>query len=77
MLFCASKKISAYPCKSQKMKTIFTFSLLPVIVLAYFFSTRLYINAEYVPAYALVAICFFSTVLCIRNVGQLLQSQRG
>jgi len=53
------------------MKTISTLLLLPVIILAYFFSARLYVNGDYVAAYALVATCFFSIVFWIRNVGML------
>ena len=58
------------------MKTIFTLSLLPVIVLAYFFSTRLYVSGSYLAAYSLVTAWFLSLVLWIRNVGLLLQKQR-
>ena len=50
--------------------------LLPVIILAYFFSARLYVSGDYVAAYALVATCFFSIVLWIRNVGMMLQRQK-
>jgi hypothetical protein len=57
------------------MKTIFTLSMLPVIVLAYFFSARFYIDSNYIPAYALMAACFFSVVFWIRNVSLLLQKQ--
>lgn len=57
------------------MKTILTLSLLPLIVLAYFFSTRLYVDGSYFAAYSLVTACFVSVVFCIRNVGQLLQRQ--
>jgi hypothetical protein len=60
----------------KKMKTISTLLLLPVIILAYFFSARLYVNGDYVAAYALVATCFFSIVFWIRNVGMLLQRQK-
>jgi len=65
-----------FTCKSKKMKTISTLLLLPIIILAYFFSARLYVNADYVPAYTLVAACFLSTVLCIHNVGTMLQRQK-
>ena len=41
------------------MKTIITLSLLPIIVLAYFFSEQLYIAAKYFPAYVLIAISLF------------------
>jgi hypothetical protein len=58
------------------MKTIFTLSLLPIIVLAYFLSARLYIAGEFIPAYALLTFCFFAIVFCIYNVGSLLQRQR-
>ena len=58
------------------MKTLFTLLMLPVIVLAYFFSARLYVNADYFAAYSLVAACFFSVVFWIRQVGQMLQGQK-
>jgi hypothetical protein len=57
------------------MKTILTLSLLPVIVLAYFFSTRLYVNGSYLASYTLVAACFVSVVFWIRNVGLLLEER--
>jgi hypothetical protein len=51
------------------MKTIIILSLLPIIALAYFFSAQLYIAAEYIPAYALIAIFFVSVVLFIYQTG--------
>jgi hypothetical protein len=58
------------------MKTLFTLLLLPVIILAYFFSARLYVNGDYVAAYSLVLTWFISIVFWIRQVGQLLQPQK-
>jgi hypothetical protein len=58
------------------MKTIFTLSLLPVIVLAYFFGEQLYVAGNYVAAYALVATSFVATVICIYQVGSILERQR-
>lgn len=58
------------------MKTIFTLLLLPVIILAYFFSARLYVNGDYVAAYSLVVTWFLSVVLWIRQVGMILQRQK-
>ncbi|HUB60429.1 MAG TPA: hypothetical protein VL978_07000 [Puia sp.] len=58
------------------MKTIFTLSLLPIIVAAYFFSTQLYIAANYVPAYSLIVIFLAAVVFCIYQVGATLQRQR-
>jgi hypothetical protein len=57
------------------MKTIILLSLLPIIVLAYFFSKQLYIAAEYIPAYVLMAISFVSTVYFIYQAGSMLQKQ--
>jgi hypothetical protein len=58
------------------MKTIFTLLLLPVIILTYFFSARLYVNGDYVAAYSLVVTWFLSVVLWIRQVGLMLQRQK-
>ena len=58
------------------MKTISTLLLLPIIVLAYFFSARLYVNGDYIAAYALVATWFFSVVIGIRQVSLMLQGQK-
>jgi hypothetical protein len=55
------------------MKTIFTLSLLPIIVLAYFFSAQLYVAGNYVPAYALIAIAFSSCVFVIYQAGSRLE----
>jgi len=63
-------------CKSKKMKTIFTLLLLPVIILAYFFSARLYVNGDYLAAYSLVATWFLSVVFWIRQVSLLIQRQK-
>jgi hypothetical protein len=58
------------------MKTIFTLSLLPIIVLAYFFSVKLYIVGEYFPAYALIAISFASIVYFIYQAGSRLENSQ-
>jgi hypothetical protein len=58
------------------MKTIFTLLLLPVIILAYFFSARLYVNGDYLAAYSLVATWFLSVVFWIRQVSLLIQRQK-
>jgi hypothetical protein len=58
------------------MKTIFTLSLLPIIVLAYFFSAQLYIAGEYIPAYALIAISFASIVYFIYQAGSRLENSQ-
>lgn len=55
------------------MKTFITLSLLPVIVLTYFFSKQLYIAANYVPAYTLIAVIFISVVFFIYQVANKLQ----
>lgn len=55
------------------MKTIFNLSLLPIIILAYFFSAKLYMAANYVPAYALIAVFFGSVVYFIYRAGILLE----
>jgi hypothetical protein len=70
-----SKK-SKLTCKSKKMKPIFTLLLLPVIILAYFFSARLYVNGDYLAAYSLVATWFLSVVFWIRQVSLLMQRQK-
>ena len=57
------------------MKTIFNLSLLPFIVLAYFFSAQFYIAANYVPAYALIAGFFASVVYLIYQAGMKLEKQ--
>jgi hypothetical protein len=59
------------------MKTIFTLSLLPIIVLAYFLSVQLYVAGNYVAAYALIAMSFVAVVFCIYQVGSILERQRG
>jgi hypothetical protein len=58
------------------MKTLFTLLLLPIIILAYFFSARLYVNGDYVAAYSLVATWFISVVFGIRQVSLMLQGQK-
>ena len=58
------------------MKTIFTLLLLPVIILAYFFSARLYVIGDYVAAYSLVVTWFLTVVFWIRQVGMMLQRQK-
>jgi hypothetical protein len=55
------------------MKTIFNLSLLPIIVLAYFFSAQLYVAANYLPAYALIAVSFCSVVYFIYQAGSRLE----
>jgi len=57
------------------MKTLFTLSLLPLIVVAYFFSAQFYIAANYVAAYALIAIGFSSLVYCIYQASVRLQHE--
>lgn len=57
------------------MKTIFTLSLLPIIVIAYFLSAKLYVAADYVPAYAMVTLFFASVVFCIYRASAMLQKQ--
>jgi len=59
------------------MKTIFTLLLLPIIILAYFFSEQLYVAGNYFAAYALIVILFVSAVFCIYRIGSMLQRQRG
>ncbi len=55
------------------MKTIINLSLLPIIVLAYFFSAQLYVAANYVPAYALITVFFVSVVFFIYQAGSRLE----
>jgi hypothetical protein len=57
------------------MKTIITFSLLPVIVAAFFFSKQLYLAANYFPAYVLMAVFFSCVVYFIYQAGSVLQKQ--
>ena len=56
------------------MKTFLTLLLLPLIVLAYFLSEQFYVAANYVAAYALIAIGFASVVYFIYQAGGKLQS---
>jgi hypothetical protein len=58
------------------MKTLITLSLLPIIALAYFFSAQFYVAANYVPAYALIAIFFVSVVFFIYGAGVRLDKSR-
>ena len=58
------------------MKTLFNFSLLPLIVIAYFFSAHFYVAANYVAAYALIVFGFSSLVFFIYQTGMRLQNQR-
>jgi hypothetical protein len=58
------------------MKTLFTLLLLPIIILAYFFSARLYVSGDYVAAYSLVVTWFLSVVFGIRQVSLMLQGQK-
>ncbi len=55
------------------MKTIINLSLLPIIVLAYFFSAQFYVAANYVPAYALIAVFFASVVFFVYQAGSRLE----
>ncbi|HEV3413582.1 MAG TPA: hypothetical protein VG101_13970 [Puia sp.] len=55
------------------MKTIFNLSLLPVIALAYFFSAKMYVAANYLSAYALIAIFFGAVVYFIYQAGSRLE----
>jgi hypothetical protein len=57
------------------MKTLFTLSLLPVIVIAYLLSAKLYVAADYVSAYLMMTLFFFSVVYCIYRAGSILQKQ--
>jgi hypothetical protein len=74
--FSGQVKNQLLTCKSKKMKTILTLLLLPVIILACFFSARLYVNGDYVAAYSLVLTWFLSVVFWIRQVGMLMQRQK-
>ncbi|HTI12882.1 MAG TPA: hypothetical protein VL832_30160 [Puia sp.] len=58
------------------MKTIFTFLMLPLIVLICFFSAKLYISGQYAAAYTLVAAWFSSIIFWIHQVGMPLQKER-
>jgi hypothetical protein len=58
------------------MKTIFTFLMLPIIVLIYFFSTKLYIAGQFLAAYTLVAAWVSSIIFWIHQVGLPLQKER-
>jgi hypothetical protein len=55
------------------MKTIIILSLLPIIALAYFFSAQFYVAANYVPAYALIAVSFGSFVYFVYQAGSRLE----
>jgi hypothetical protein len=55
------------------MKTFINLSLLPIIVLAYFFSAQFYVAANYVPAYALIAVSFASVVFFVYQAGSRLE----
>jgi hypothetical protein len=55
------------------MKTIINLSLLPIIALAYFFSAQFYVAANYVPAYALIAVFFASVVFFVYQAGSRLE----
>lgn len=57
------------------MKTLFTLSLLPVIVIAYLLSAKLYETSNYVAAYAMMTLFFSSVVYCIYRAGSALQKQ--
>lgn len=57
------------------MKTLFTLSLLPLIVLAYFFSKQFYVAADYVAAYALIAVGISSLVFFIYETSQRLEHE--
>ncbi len=58
------------------MKTIFTLSLLPIIVLAYFLSAQFYVAGNYFAAYPLIAIFFASVVYFIYRSGSQLEKSR-
>lgn len=58
------------------MKTIFTFLMLPIIILIYFFSTKLYICGQYVASYTLVAAWVASIIFYIHQIGLPLQKER-
>jgi hypothetical protein len=55
------------------MKTLIILSLLPIIVLTYFFSAQLYVAADYVPAYALIVVSFASFVYFVYQAGSRLE----
>jgi len=55
------------------MKTFIILSLLPIIALAYFFSAQFYVAANYVPAYALIAVFFASVVFFVYQAGSRLE----
>jgi hypothetical protein len=55
------------------MKTFIILSLLPITVLAYFFSAQFYVAANYVPAYALIAVSFASVVFFVYQAGSRLE----
>jgi hypothetical protein len=55
------------------MKTLFNLSLLPVVALAYFFGEKMYVAANYLPAYALIALSFVSVVYFIYQAGSRLE----
>lgn len=55
------------------MKSIINLSLLPIIVLAYFYSAQLYKAANYIPAYLLIAFSFASVVYFIYQAGMKLE----
>lgn len=57
------------------MKTFFTLSLLPLVIIAYYFSAQLYVAADYVAAYALIAVGFSSLVYFIYEAGAKLQTE--
>ena len=58
------------------MKTIFTFSTLPVIILICFLSGKFYISGDLVAAYCLVLTAFLSVSLWINQIGLQLKKQR-
>jgi|HubBroStandDraft_2_1064218.scaffolds.fasta_scaffold36535_3 hypothetical protein len=58
------------------MKTIIILSLLPIVALASFFSAQFYIAAEYLPAYALIALSFVSFVCFVYQIGSRLEKPR-
>jgi hypothetical protein len=57
------------------MKTIITLSLLPLIILAYFLSAKLYVAADYLSAYAMVALFFSAVVVFCYRAGASLQAK--
>jgi hypothetical protein len=58
------------------MKTIIHLSLLPIVALASFFSAQFYVAANYVPAYALIAVSFASFVYFVYQAGSRLENPR-